>query len=144
MINPCLDDIMKDFKGQVTTEYLVVTGVALLILSTVILGAFSYLNTIKKEIALKSSRQFIYNLCETANLVSQYSIESTTTVRLYLPEGFDPKNSFIDKKFININTYGSDINDKCSVPLTGTLPEASGLYTVIVTNEGDHVAVSFE
>lgn len=129
-------------RGQVSVEYLVVTGTSLFILSIIIFGIMSNYNSVKRQFQMEQGRYLIDEICETANYVYSYSPGSSVSVRLTVPD-LNPQYSYIDGRLINLRIGDSDINDKCAVEIKGTLPSDPGDYHAVFIKRDGYVELKF-
>jgi len=129
-------------KGQTSVEFISILAVVLFVLAIILSISLTQVNSLTERIELAEARVSVDKLCNTADEISAMGKGSSIIVEVFIPNNYNKNLSYIDGQYINIFSYGSDINCRSSVTLDGRLPVSSGKQYLLVKSEGDHVLIS--
>src|SRR3989344_4993003 len=132
---------MKDKRGQISVEYLVVVGFIVFIIVNIMGVAFYYVGGIKDKIKENQIEGFAQNLISSADTVFSAGEPSRVTITAYLPSGVEDiqlsgKELVIrisSNSGLNVRSFVSKVN------LEGTLTKTEGVKRIQVIALSDRV-----
>jgi hypothetical protein len=130
-------------RAQLTVEFLLILAIML-----VVLGAFIYLSQTSESGVLQTktknqAERTLEDLSAAAKEVYTQGKGASKQVYITIPEGFEPKESFIANKSIKIRVSGNDFLETERFDLHGTLPASAGNHWVWVISEGNSVRIGY-
>ena len=132
-------------KAQISTEYMMVVGLALLLTLPTVAIFYSQTATNMDQVNSVQAKQISRKIVDNAEKVYYLGQPSTTTLKVLMPTGIQTIN-ITNRAFIitlsNGNTV-SDIVEISSVNLTGNLNKTSGVQYIRIENIGDRVNISY-
>ncbi len=126
-------------RGQGSTEFLLLFAAAVVffgILYAVTLGSSNTLNSRNVEVSANLAAN---DLANAAKDVHAQGAGARKMVSVTLPESYDPEASRIEQNAIIIHAADTDYVRTLDFSLQGTLPNASGTYSLPVENNGASV-----
>ncbi len=133
-------------KAQSSFEMLVTFMVAI----TLLLPAVVYVITVQSNYSdsykLNLAQNVVNKLAEASDTIFLQGEPSKITLTLQFPEGIsktDVSGSSILVR-VSTNSGGNDIVKATKEPVTGILPQTSGVYKIIVENKGDSIRICAE
>ena len=130
--------------AQISMEYLLVMGFAILITIPIIISFFANATNTSEQVAGSQARQTARKIIDASESVYYLGKPSSTTIRVYIPERTDSimiSGREMTLRMRTISGY-SDIVVPSSVNLTGSIQPGSGIKYVKVEATGDGVAIS--
>ena len=131
-------------RAQISMEYLLIMGFALLITFPIVISFFANATNTAEQVGYSQARQTARKIVDAAESVYYLGKPSSTTLRVYIPE----RTSAVvitgrELTFRMRTTAGySDIVVLSAVNLTGSVQPDSGLRYIKVEATGDSVAIS--
>lgn len=123
-------------------EYLVLTGFTMLILSILLVAAYTKMSSSEIEIDVNSAERAVLEMKRAADFVYIQGHPTKLTIDVYLPSNIDSAHSFIGNSTINLAmTVGGDYTDvwrstrgEVVWDLFGStsLPNREGYYVFVV------------
>jgi len=135
---------IKEIKGQVGMEYMMIMGFVTLAIMSILAFAVFYSDQIKDRIKLNQVEGFAIQLISSAESVFFAGTPSKTTVSLYLPEGVEQITVAADYIVFDVRT-SSGINTRVfnsKVPLTGAIPITEGLKKISLEAQSTSLFIS--
>ena len=129
-------------RAQVSVEYLIVVGIALLILIPAILYANQILSSSKKELRMNLAENAVERLAENADWVYSLGPPSRVSLTVYIPEYVEYVNISDHKISIKLKDYPREIFKNTKGNVTGYIPPENGYYKVWITAEVRYVNIS--
>ena len=130
-------------------EYLILTGFTMLILSILLVAAYTKIGQSEKSLDIDAAEKAVNELKRAADFVYIHGDPTKLTVSVYLPKDIDSEHSYIGDadgdpgNTINIAMGASgsytDVWRWTRGTVTGDMPSTEGYYTVVVksTSSGD-------
>ncbi len=131
-------------KGQSSVEMVLLIGITLFLFSIIIYTGLTYLNHLKTTLSLKILRHDVNVLCYYVDRVNTYGDGTTTQTMIYLPEGYNPTNSYIKNNRISFSLSDSVVDCMTSVPVVGNPPDTSGKHMAYITKKDGKVSITFD
>jgi uncharacterized protein (UPF0333 family) len=130
-----------EIRGQTNVEFLILLGIAIVILITTIFVSQERVADVWHLKATSDARNSVDDLAAAAKDVYAQGIGAKKQVFIRLPSSYDPTNSFVTNKTIKINVAGSDYAATLSFDVHGSLPSSAGGHWVWVVSEGSRVRI---
>lgn len=137
----------KTRAGQAAMEYLVLTGFTLLILSILLVAAYTKISASEKEMDINAAERAANELKRAADFVYIHGHPTKLTISVYLPPDVEGNESSITGNTINIamrvgNTY-TDVWRRTRGEVDGDIPSMEGYYVFTVeSTEGGPIQIS--
>ena len=133
-------------KGQISTEYLIVVGFALLLTIPTVIVFFTESSKNVAEVNTIQAKQIARKIVDNAEEVYYLGAPSTTTIKVIMPQGI--QNITIKNRYILITLNGAgqtpnQVLEQSLVNITGNLTPGSGMHTIRIENLGDRVNISY-
>ncbi|MBI2142181.1 hypothetical protein HYU15_01675 [Candidatus Woesearchaeota archaeon] len=132
-------------NAQVSTEYLVIVGFALLLTIPTIVLFFSQSTQTVEQVAASEAKQIARKIVDNAEKVYYLGKPATTTITVSMPRNIESIG--ISNREVRISIRGSagvsDIVEVSSVNITGNLSAGSGVRSIRIENLGGNVNVSY-
>jgi len=127
--------MVKQKKGQVGIEYMIIIGFVTFATISILSLAIFYSGQVRDDIKLNQVESFAIQLISSAESVFFAGEPSKATVRLYLPEGVQSID--VSSEGLFITTQGSHgINKRLfssRVPISGTITTTQGTKKITLT-----------
>ncbi|MBI4438967.1 hypothetical protein HY640_03490 [Candidatus Woesearchaeota archaeon] len=132
-------------KAQVSTEYMIVLGFALLLTIPGIIIFFSQSGRNVEQINSLQAKQIASRIVDNAEKVYYLGKPSSTTIKVVMPRGVESISVLNRAVVIRISGSGgsSDIVEVSSVNLTGVLAASGGVRQIRIESIGDAVNISY-
>jgi hypothetical protein len=131
-------------KGQISMEYMVVAGFVIFILIGILGIAMFYSNSIKDGIKVYNLNNFGDKVTSSAESVFYAGTPSKATITAYLPDSVQQitieDNSIV--AYIQTSSGVSITSYRSEVPISGSISSTSGIKTLTLSAETDHVSIS--
>lgn len=137
---------MSSEKAQAALEYLLIMGIAMLILVPLFSIVSSYTYQSKVRMRINALRDSLQNLAESSDMVYSQGYPAKITTRFYVPEGIVFTNVTQHYFHARLQTAAglTDLTSRTNANLTGSLPSSPGSYQVqIKMGEEGLVNVSY-
>ncbi|NOR85635.1 hypothetical protein GQ473_05960 [archaeon] len=136
----------KEYKrvGQAALEYLIVVGMALLLLAPIIGVGQTAIDGLKKDSNMLIARQTMNKLTEASELVFAQGPPASVTITTQIPANIE-EFIFMNKIIImKLNQYEreSDIISMVNFNVTGSIPNNSGTYKINIRAINDGVNIT--
>jgi len=132
-------------KAQIGMEYIVVVGIALLILVPVWTFVKNEFDDVSDDLRFSYVRMMLDRVRQAADLVYVYGDPSRVSLQVYVPAGVE--NSFVNNGTLYLNvSVGNGYSGVSTVSianLTGLLPTAEGYHQVVVSAGDGYVNISY-
>jgi len=133
-------------KAQAAMEYMVITGISLLILLVLLNTAYRKVGEMQKQADLDAAERAVNKLKEAADFVYVHGHPSKLTIEVYLPGGVYAPNTYVSGNTINLalgqgDTY-TDVWRGTKGPVewdaggNTTMPSVRGYYVITVESGG--------
>lgn len=132
---------MKRKKGQSSVEYTILLAVLFIILVVIISIVFSQYNKFERESDLLMGRMAVEKICNSVDHLSNFDDGSVNHIIIYLPPTYDPAQSYVKGKIINLRIGNSDINCVTSGNVRGTLPDTSGKIKIKIEKKNNEIVI---
>ena len=129
-------------KTQVSVEYLIIVGIALLLLTPMILYATSLLSSSKKELRINLAEDTVKSLAEAADWVYSLGPPSRMELTIYVPEKVNETLIEDHTILMKLEDYPSPISTSTKANVTGNIPVENGYYKVWIIAEENYVNIS--
>ncbi len=129
-------------KAQVSVEYLIIVGIALLLLTPVILYATQLLFSSKKELRINLAEDTVESLAEAADWVYSLGPPSRMELTIYIPEKVNEILIENHTILMRLEGHPSPISTTTKANVTGNIPIENGYYKVWVIAEENYVNIS--
>ncbi len=131
-------------KAQISTEYLIIVGFALLLTIPTVLLFFSQSARNVDQVNSAQARQIARKIVDNAEKVYYLGEPSSTTVKVVMPRNVD--SVVVSRRAVILRLSGSagesDIVELSAVNLTGSVSSVSGVRYLRIENIGDRVNIS--
>ena len=136
----------KEYKriGQAALEYLIVVGMALLLLAPIIGVGQTAIDGLKKDSNMLIARQTMNKITEASELVFAQGPPASVTITAQIPSNIN-EIIFMNKIIImKLNQYEreSDIISMVNFNVTGFIPNNSGTYKINIRAIDDGVNIT--
>ncbi len=132
-------------NAQISTEYLIIVGFALLLTIPTIVIFFSQSAQTVEQISASEAKQIARKIVDNAEKVYYLGKPATTTITVSMPRNIESIG--ISNREVRISIRGSagvsDIVEVSSVNITGNLSAGSGVRSIRIENLGSNVNVSY-
>ncbi len=131
-------------RGQISTEYMILIGFILFLVTSMIGMAFVYVLDIKDSVKFNQVEKFADKLISSAESVFYSGEPSKITINLYLPEGIE-NIQIINQDVvftISSNSGQNIIAYESNVPIQGTISPNPGLKKIVLTANANSVVIS--
>ena len=119
-------------RGQVSVEYILVVGFAMLMITPLIFIFYSESNNMQSDISNQQADKIANELVKAADQVYFQGPPTTQTIKIYMPENV--KEVVVGSNYIKINTQSSDgIPRTSAANLTGSLGNYPGLHIIRIS-----------
>jgi len=129
-------------KTQVSVEYLIIVGIALLLLTPMILYATSLLSSSKKELRINLAEDTVKSLAEAADWVYSLGPPSRMELTIYVPEKVNETLIEDHTILMKLEDYPLPISTTTKANVTGNIPVENGYYKVWIIAEENYVNIS--
>lgn len=131
-------------KAQSSFEMLVTFMVAITLLLPAVVYVISIQSTYADSYKISLAQNVVNKLSEAADTIFLQGTPSKITLTLQFPEGISETEVAGDTIRIRVTTSagGNDIVQTTKEPVLGSLPETSGVYKIVVENQGGHISIS--
>lgn len=129
-------------RAQASLEYLIIVGVALLILTPAIFYANEIINSSKKELRRKIAENTVEIIAENSDWVYSLGEPSMVIVKVYVPELVEYINISQFKVAIKFKDSPEIISKSTRANITGFIPSNEGYYNILIKAEKNFVNVS--
>lgn len=130
-----------DKKAQTSIEFLVILGVALLVIVIGITISQNQQSAVVNQKDTSDVRNTLYDLSSAAKEVYAQGEGSKKRVYVTLPSSYEPQYSYVANKSIKIRNGGSDQAVVENFNLRGYLPSTPGSHWIWVVSEGNRVRI---
>lgn len=135
--------LTKDKRSQISMEYVVILGFAMIVIIAILGIALFYSGNIKDRIKIIQVNNFANKIVSSAESVYYYGEPSKATISIYLPDGIE--NITILEKSLFISTQLSSGLEKSSfssnVPIEGYINIHPGIKRIAVKAEGNKTRI---
>lgn len=131
-----------DKKAQAAMEYLILTGLSLLILLILLTAVYQRMSQTEKSLDIDSAERAVYRFKEAADFVYIHGHPTKLTISVYLPKDIKPGNSYIENNTVNIAMRVSGTYTDVWKPTRGNVawdligssefPTTEGYYVFVV------------
>ncbi|MBI2575270.1 hypothetical protein HYV82_05290 [Candidatus Woesearchaeota archaeon] len=132
-------------NAQISTEYLVIVGFALLLTIPTVVIFFSQSTQTVEQVSASEAKQIARKIVDNAEKVYYLGKPATTTITVSMPRNIESIG--ISNREVRISIRGSagvsDIVEVSSVNITGNLSAGSGVRSIRIENLGSNVNVSY-
>ncbi len=125
-------------KAQASVEFFAVAILALIVFVGVLIavnqGVVSYTNANR----IADAQVAVNKIAEAADIVYAQGYPARTIVRVFIPPGVDPDNTYVRGRTINIRVANQDVWANSKAELKGKIPTNVGYHFILVeaTREG--------
>lgn len=136
---------MSGVKAQAAMEYLMIMGIAMLMLVPLFSLVSSYTYRSKVDLRINSMQDSLQNLADSSDMVYSQGYPAKITTDFYIPEGIVSTNVTEHHFLARVQTDAgpTDLASHTGANLTGSLPDSPGSYSVEVQmTEGGVVNVT--
>ncbi|MEK6917708.1 MAG: hypothetical protein AABW51_02060 [Nanoarchaeota archaeon] len=136
---------MKEKRGQVGTEYMIIVGFVTIAITSILVLSLFYSNQIKDRLRANNIETFAVQLIDSAETVFFSGEPSKSTVRLYLPENVINVNITQYEVTISSLSSGGTLNIRSfesKVPLSGVINGAEGTKDIILQATSTYVQIN--
>jgi len=129
---------LKNSKGQVATEYLMLVGICLLIIAGVSGYAFTqYQDTISSS----QTKEAILGIKEAVNNVYALGNGNALIIKISIPNNISSFTASENALRITTSTFGSlvESTEVVDTNVSGVLPTLAGQYDILVSNNNGAV-----
>jgi uncharacterized protein (UPF0333 family) len=131
-------------KAQISVEYVLVVGFALLMIIPVVVVFFKQTNELGDSLSISQAEKIVKRIAETAEVVYYQGEPSQNTLTMYFPERINA--IYIGENEISfemLTTAGTnDVFAVSSVNITGFLEPGSGIKKVRIKAYGNYVNIT--
>jgi len=135
---------MKEKNAQVSVEYVMIIGFALLITIPLILIFYEYTRTTNDQVISSQVDQIARKITDNAESVYYLGEPSKTRIKVYMPENVE--EAIISNKEVTfrVKTQSgiTDISHISSVNLSGDIAITPGIHYISIESKGDYVWLS--
>ena len=132
-------------KAQISMEYVVILGFALLLTIPTIVIFFSQSTANVEQVNSMQARQIARKIVDNAEKVYYLGKPSVTTIKVVMPKSVEAIN--VTNRNIIMTVRGSagasNLVEPSSVNLSGTLQPSSGVKYIRIENIGDSANISY-
>jgi hypothetical protein len=135
---------MKQKKGQISIEYIIVVGFITAAIVSILAIAFSYSATLNDRIKENQVLNFGNEIISNAESVYYAGSPSQVTITPYLPKGVTAiiiNNKDLVFKIQTVSGI-SDIGFVSKVPLTGFISTGEGIKSIVIKALNNQVSIS--
>jgi hypothetical protein len=129
------------FAGQVSTEFILMFAIALIVLTVFLLLSQEQASDVNKAKMRSDSSNTVSDLAAAAKEVYAQGPGAKKQVLVKIPSGYDIDKSYVANKTIKIRVAGSDYLESVDFDVRGNLPSTSGTYLLWVISEGSRVTI---
>ncbi|NOZ80697.1 MAG: hypothetical protein GXP63_03405 [DPANN group archaeon] len=131
-------------KAQVSMEYLMVIGFALLMVIPVILVFFTQTETIKDSVNLNQARTVAREIAENVETVAYLGKPAMTTIKVTFPDTVKKVTIGNREISLQIETAGglSDIFETVSANVSGTIAPVSGIHHLTIEATSSNITIA--
>ncbi|MFW5991224.1 MAG: class III signal peptide-containing protein [Candidatus Nanoarchaeia archaeon] len=135
---------MSKKRGQVSLEYVLMVGIALMLLMPLMLIYINHQQTIKDDVNIIQSRKIVESIVDNSEKLHFIGSPAKTTLKARFPEEIQDINItnnrvifFVRNQDTVITVYKySDAN------LTGDLDPSPGMRRIVITAEDNYINIS--
>jgi len=135
---------MKEKNAQVSVEYVMIIGFALLITIPLILIFYEYTRATSDQVISSQVDQIARKITDNAESVYYLGEPSKTRIKVYMPENVE--EAIISNKEVTfrVKTQSgiTDISHISSVNLSGDIAITPGIHYISIESKGDYVWLS--
>ncbi len=133
-------------KAQVSTEYLIMVGFALLLTVPTVIIFFTQSTQNVEQVNSIQARQIARKIVDNAEKIYYLGEPSVTTIKVAMPRGIDSIKISRRELVFNLKDSSGIVNsvvEVSSINLTGNLSPSSGIQTIRIANIGEVVNISY-
>lgn len=132
---------MEDKKGQIATEYLVMTGVMLIIIA--ILAGYG-ITVYTETVSINQTKDSLEDLKLAANWVYALGEGNSVVVKIILPYGVTDTSVVGKAIYVNATSFGSSYEDfvETDANLHGSIPTSPGIHHIEVRAVDGNVSLN--
>jgi len=135
---------MKEKNAQVSVEYVIIIGFALLITIPLILIFYEHTRTTSDQVIASQVDQIARKIVDNSESVYYLGEPSKTRVKVYMPENIE--EAIISNKEVTFRVKTksgiTDISHISSVEINGSIAITPGIHYISIESKGDYVWVS--
>ena len=128
-------------KAQTSIEFLIILGVALLVIIIGITVSQSHQSAVVNQKDLSDAKNTVYDLSSAAREVYAQGEGSKKRIYITLPSSYEYPYSYVGNKSIRIRTAGTDQISIENFNVRGYLPATPGNHWIWVVSEGNRVRI---
>jgi len=135
---------MRGKRGQISTEYLILTGFIVAFVIIILGAAIYYSSQIEDTIRTKQIEQFANKVVGSAASVYYSGEPSKTTINAYLPKGVS-QITILEREIVFNYTSVSGENDVSylsKVPISGSITSSSGIKRIEIVAFSDGASIT--
>lgn len=132
---------MIAIRGQTSTEYVVLLAVSLFFFAFVLTYVSDQISLMGRAKSTDAARSAVQSITDAARSVYYQGAGARQFVYVTFPEGTEEGSPRIVNNTVTLQLYRSDISYKTDFPIYGTLPNASGTYSLEIFSDGASVRV---
>lgn len=131
-------------KGQVSMEYLLVIGFALLMVIPIVIIFFMQSETIKDSVNLNQARTVAREIADNVKTVATLGSPAMTTIKVTMPDNIKAITIGQREIVITIETSGgtSDIFELLPANVTGTIRAESGIHILRIEVTPTNISIT--
>jgi len=135
---------MKQKRGQISTEYLIVVGFIVFVVLTVLGIAMFYTNQIQETVKINQLEKAARKIIFSAETTFYDGEPAKATIEAYFPIGIETISILNNEIVFNVSLSSGQniISFPSSVPLQGALSKSSGLKKVQLTAKEGYVTIT--
>ncbi len=136
---------MKEKRGQVGTEYMIIVGFVTIAITAILALSLFYSSQIKDRIRANNIETFTVQLIDSAETVFFSGEPSKTTIQLYLPDNVISVNITQYEVIISSLSGGGTLNIRSfesKVPLNGFISSSEGMKEVVLQATSTYVQIN--
>lgn len=132
-------------KSQVALEYLLMMGIAFLILVPLFNYINSYTVQTRSDLKRNALEDSLEQLVESSEMVYSQGEPAKITVNMYIPDGVVDQTIYNHSIVVGYEMSGlrTDLVVHSDAPLKGSLPRETGGYEVELKAEENYVNISY-
>ena len=131
-------------KGQVSSEYLMITGVVLVFISIMLVLSTYYARDMTDQVSLNQVDRLAHQIIDTAEQVFYWGSPTRVTINAYIPAGVNSISIANNEVYFVVNTQQgpTDIAYKANVTMIGSIRSSPGLRKIKVEAQDGFVLVN--
>ncbi|MFH2105902.1 MAG: VWA domain-containing protein [Candidatus Micrarchaeota archaeon] len=128
-------------RGQASTEFLLVFSFMLVLILAVVFITQEQASSISLVKSHNEGANAVNQILSAAKDVYSQGEGAKRKILVQIPQGYDPANSYVRDRIINLRVVGSDHSAITEFDVRGTLPSESGGHWVWAISEGNRVRI---